>query len=214
METAVMNKKVYYLESQIKEFENQMNFISNKFCKKVKSEKFKNVYKNYKYSINALMEEPKYFIIIRELYVREDDINEIEFFNTEHYEYIDKYKKFGKKISSIIKFANKSDMITNFEYKLLKDISKRIKNVWKTDEIFANVYENEIIDIPTFKEVEYYFLMLDIIFNKIETFNLDRKNLIEILDNDDYIRVITELKKNLVPSYHNVQNSLEDDDTW
>lgn len=209
--------KMFKIESQIKKYEQEMNFISNKkFFRKIKSDKFKNVYKNFKYSINALMEDSKYFIAIRDICIKEDTPNEIEFFNTEHYDYIQKYKKFGKKLLNTIKYAVESDIITNFEYKLLKDINKRIGNVWKTDEIFLHVYEDEIYDIPTFKEVEFYFSMLDIIFNKIESFSLEKKNLIEILDNDNYIDLIKTMRNNLteiLSSDHNVQN-YHQDDTW
>lgn len=201
--------KMYELETQIKMHEEAMNVISNKkFCKKINSEKFLNVYKNYKYSINALMDESNYFVIIRELYLKDDnDLNEIEFFNTEHYDYIQKYKKFGKKLLSIIKFSRKCDIINNFEYRMLKNISKLINNVWKTDEIFAHLYGDEIYDIPTFKEVEFYFCMLDIIFKKIYSFNIGKEiNCLEILDNDDYMGLLIELKKSLEYNYNSNQD--------
>ncbi len=201
--------KMYALETKIKKHEEAMNVISNKkFCKKIKSEKFLNVYKNYKYSINALMNESNYFVTIREICVKdENDSNEIEFFNTEHYDYIEKYKKFGKKLLSVIKFSKKCDIINNFEYYMLKNITKMINNVWKTDEIFAHVYDEEIYDIPTFKEVEFYFCMLDIIFKKISSFNIGKKiNCMEILDNDDYLNLLLELKKSLEYDGNSIQD--------
>ena len=190
--------KIYELEYQIKKYEDSINFLTNKkFYKKIKSDKFKNIYKNFKYSINALLKEPKYFEVIRDICVKDDDVYDIEFFNSGHYDSIEKYKKFGDKLLDIIKFAKKFDIINNFEYIILKYIGIRINNIWKTDEILLHLYENESIDIPTCQEVTYYFLMLEIIFKKIENFNLHKKNLIEILDNNNYINLLSELKDKL-----------------
>lgn len=199
--------KMYALETQIKKHEEAMNVISNKkFCNKIKSEKFLNVYNNYKYLINALMNESNYFVTIREICMKnENDLNEIDFSDAEHYDYIQKYKKFGKKLLNVIKFSRKFDIINNFEYRMLKNISKLINNVWKTDEIFSHVHDWETYDIPTFKEVEFYFCMLDIIFKKISGFNIGKEmDCLEILDNDDYMGLITELKKSL--EYDNNSN--------
>lgn len=209
---------IFKIESQIKKYEQEMNFISNKkFFRKIKSDKFKNVYKNFKYSINALMEDSKYFITIRDICIRENTPNEIEFFNTEHYDYIQKYKKFGKKLLNVIRYAVKSDIITNFEYKLLKDINKRIENVWKTDEIFLYMYADEVYDIPTFKEIEFYFSLLDIIFSRIDCFTFEKKNFIEILDNDDYIDLIKSMKHNLTTILTSISTDSicsQDNDIW
>jgi hypothetical protein len=206
--------EMYELEYQIKKYENSINFLtSKKFYKKIKSDKFKNTYKNFKYSLNSLLKEPKYFVVIREICVKDDNVNDIEFYNSDHYDYIEKYKKFAIKLLEIIKTAKKFDIINNFEYILLKYIGKRINNIWKTDEIFINMYENEFIDIPTCKEVEYFFLMLEIIFIKIENFNLNKKNLIEILDNDEYMNLLSELKDKLNPILYS-NYKCDQDENW
>ena len=50
--------KMYELEYQIKKYEDSMNFmnymLNKKFCKRIKSDKFKNIYRNFKYAINAV----------------------------------------------------------------------------------------------------------------------------------------------------------------
>ncbi len=188
------------IENRIKLIEKNMIYLKNKkIAKKIKSESFSNQYKNYKFAINALMDEPNYYKVIRELVICENNsANDIEIFNSEHWDTIYQYKKFGKNMIKIFKIARKLDYITNFEYKILKKISKHIKNVWKTDEIFENMYLDKIYDIPTFKEVEFYFSVSDIIIAKLKVCNdIKINNQIEIIDNDYYMELINKLKKNL-----------------
>ncbi len=216
------------IENKIKLIEKNMIYLKNKkIIKRIKSEKFTNEYKNFKYAINALMDEPSYFKIIRELVVNEnnldnennvDNVNkvdnlnnsntDIEIFNSDHFDTISKYKKFGKKMIKIFKFAQKLDYITNFEYKLLKKISKHVKNVWKTDEIIEDIYKDKIFDLPTFKEIEFYFSVSDIILAKIKDSNIHKNNQIEIIDDDYYMELINKLKNNLVKknTYQNQDN--------
>ncbi len=203
------------IENKIKLIEKNMIYLkNNKMIKRIKSEKFTNDYKNFKYAINALMDEPSYFKIIRELVVNENNNSntDIEIFNSDHFDTISRYKKFGKKMIKIFKFAQKLDFITNFEYRILKKISKHVKNIWKTDEIFEDIYKDKIFDIPTFKEIEFYFSISDIILAKIKDSNIQKNNQIEIIDDEYYMELINKLKNNLVKK--NTNQNQDNENEW
>jgi hypothetical protein len=55
--------------------------------------------------------------------------------------------------------------------------------------------------------------MLEIIFIKIENFNLNKKNLIEILDNDEYMNLLSELKDKLNPILYS-DYKCDQDENW
>jgi hypothetical protein len=203
------------IENKIKLIEKNMIYLkNNKMIKRIKSEKFTNDYKNFKYAINALMDEPSYFKIIRELVVNENNNSntDIEIFNSDHFDTISRYKKFGKKMIKIFKFAQKLDFITNFEYRILKKISKHVKNIWKTDEIFEDIYKDKIFVIPTFKEIEFYFSISDIILAKIKDSNIQKNNQIEIIDDEYYMELINKLKNNLVKK--NTNQNQDNENEW
>jgi hypothetical protein len=187
--------KIYEIIDKIHSLENEINFIKNtKLSNYVLSKKFKMLYTSYKFTINIINMYPNYYIDIRDVCSNNND--DIERYNSDHYKFINKLITFSKKIKSVIKLAHEIDLINNFQYKLLVSINKNINNVFKLDNMIVNLYkENNYIRL-TNNEIEFFFIMLDIIIIKLKFNNLDNilVNNFKILDYNIYLDLLIELK--------------------
>ncbi len=181
------------IRTQILLYEKDYISSKNKLVKYVKKKKFYKKYNNFKYSILLIMENSNYYEFERDILTNNE--LEIELFNNKHFEYIDKLKKFYNiTILPLIKLASKLDLITRLQYKLVKKISKKIENVWKTDNIVTELYENEYLVIPSNEESKYFFNILDIIIQEIKNVPNDKINKKNILNNSNYLKLFTEYK--------------------
>ncbi len=181
------------IRTQILLYEKDYISSKNKLVKYIKKKKFYKKYNNFKYSILLIMENSNYYEFERDILTNNE--LEIELFNNKHFEYIDKLKKFYNiTIIQLIKLASKLDLITRLQYKLVKKISKKIENVWKTDNIVTELYENEYLVIPSNDESKYFFNILDIIIQEIKNVPNDKINKKNILNNSNYLKLFTEYK--------------------
>lgn len=181
------------IRTQILLYEKDYISSKNKLVKYIKKKKFYKKYNNFKYSILLIMENSNYYEFERDILTNNE--LEIELFNNKHFEYIDKLKKFYNiTILPLIKLASKLDLITRLQYKLVKKISKKIENVWKTDNIVTELYENEYLVIPSNDESKYFFNILDIIIQEIKNVPNDKINKKNILNDSNYLKLFTEYK--------------------
>ncbi len=181
------------IRTQILLYEKDYISSKNKLVKYVKKKKFYKKYNNFKYSILLIMENSNYYEFERDILTNNE--LEIELFNNKHFEYIDKLKKFYNiTIIQLIKLASKLDLITRLQYKLVKKISKKIENVWKTDNIVTELYVNEYLVIPSNDESKYFFNILDIIIQEIKNVPNDKINKKNNLNDSNYLKLFTEYK--------------------
>ncbi len=181
------------IRTQILLYEKDYISSKNKLIKNVKKKKFYKKYNNFKYSILLIMENSNYYEFERDILTNNE--LEIELFNNKHFEYIDKLKKFYNiTILPLIKLASKLDIITRLQYKLVKKISKKIENVWKTDNIVTELYENEYLVIPSNDESKYFFNILDIIIQEIKNIPNNKINKKNILNDSNYLKLFIQYK--------------------
>ena len=139
------------------------------------------------------MENSNYYEFERDILTNNE--LEIELFNNKHFEYINEQNKFYNiTIIPLIKLASKLDIITRLQYKLIKKISKKIENVWKTDNIVYELYENEYLIIPSNDESKYFFNILDIIIQEIKNIPNYKINKNNILDDSNYLKLFNQYK--------------------
>ena len=181
------------IRAQILLYEKDYISSKNKLVKYVKKKKFKKKYSNFKYSILLIMENSNYYEFERDILTNNE--LEIELFNNKHFEYINGLKNFYNIIMGpLIKLASKLDIITRLQYDLIKKISKKIINVWKTDNIVYEIYENEYLIIPSNDEVKYFFAILDIINQEIKNIPNYKINKNNILDDSNYLKLFIQYK--------------------
>jgi hypothetical protein len=181
------------IRAQILLYEKDYISSKNKIIKYVKKKKFYKKYNNFKYSILLIMENSNYYEFERDILTNNE--LEIELFNNNHFEYINGLKNFYNiTILPLIKFASKLDIITRLQYKLVKKISKKIENVWKTDNIVYELYENEYLVIPSNDESKYFFNILDIIIQEIKNLPNSKINKKNILNDSNYLKLFIQYK--------------------
>jgi hypothetical protein len=181
------------IRAQILFYEKDYISTKNKLVKYVKKKKFKKKYSDFKYSILLIMENSNYYEFERDILTNNE--LEIELFNNKHFEYINELIKFYNiTILPLIKLASKLDIITKLQYKLIKKISKKIENVWKTDNIVYELYENEYLIIPSNDESKYFFNILDIIIQEIKNIPNSKINKKNILDDKNYLKLFNQYK--------------------
>ena len=181
------------LEKDIYLYENDI-ILTNKL---IIPDNFNECFNHYKLSINLLFEDPSYYLIIRNICLDSDNQSDIDIWNSEHFDIIAKYIYFNSTIKLLIKNAFSIGIISVIQYKLLKYIQKKIINIWKTDMVLTLIYTNNL-SLPSQIEIKYFFDMIEIIYYKlliINNINLEKTNPFEILNNQNYLKSISMIKK-------------------
>ena len=151
-----------------------------------------------------LFNDPKYYVNIREICTNNN--LEIEIWNNEHYEYINNFIGFNNILLNLIHESYKYDLISLIQYKLLKIIFKKIKNIWYSDVILSEMYpiinkKNNKKSI-SINELNYFTDMIDIIYYKL---HLIRNTVYEEeIDENDILN-----DKKYLSYINNVKNFLE-----
>ncbi len=187
--------KISDIKAQIILYEKEYITSNNKLFKFVQKKRFRKKYNQIKYSILLLVKNSDYYEFERDILTNNE--LEIELFNNKHFEFISELIKFyNLHIIPLIKLASKLDLITRLQYNLVKKISKKITNVWKIDNVFYELYENEYLIIPSSSETNYFFNMLDIIIEEIKNISKETQiNKNNILDDKNYLKLFNEYKK-------------------
>ena len=188
-------------KKNLKNLEEEINIYEKNIILKNKliiTENFNECFNHYKLSINLLFEDPSYYLIIRNICLNDDyNQTDIDIWNSEHFDIITKYINFNSIIKRLIKNVFSLGIISIIQYKLLKHIQKKIINIWKTDMIFITIY-NQKLNLPSKNEIKYFFDMVEIIYYKLLMINnkdLEETNPFEILNDQNYLKSITMIKK-------------------
>jgi len=187
--------KISDIKAKILLYEKEYIKSNNKLFKFVQKNKFRKKYNQIKYSILLLVKNSDYYEFERDILTNNE--LEIELFNNKHFEFISELIKFyNLHIIPLIKLASKLDLITRLQYNLVKKISKKITNVWKIDNVFYELYENEYLIIPSSSETNYFFNMLDIIIEEIKNISKETQiNKNNILNDKNYLKLFNQYKK-------------------
>ena len=191
-----LNQEIISLENSVLQYERDIIIKYNITI----PENFKELFNNYKLSIKMLFNDPKFYINIREICTNNN--LEIEIWNNEHYEYINNFIGFNNILLNLIHESYKYDLISLIQYKLLKIIFKKIKNIWYSDVILSEMYpiinkknNNKIISL---NELNYFIDMIDIIYYKLHliknTVYEQEINENDILNDKKYLSYINNVK--------------------
>ena len=152
---------------------------------------------NYCLIIKILSDFPDFYEDLK--YIETNNELERTIWNFEHYNYIENIREIEPIIKKIIKDGLKLEYITNIQYKILKLINSKIKNVFKSDLVLNTIY-NKNNKLITKKEIEFFCNIIHIIFYRmLEKSNkknkLKNEELILFINNDDYFNYFINLKK-------------------
>lgn len=206
------------IKNLLKKTNNTINLFENNIIVfNIKYDLYDNFFQDlqhYKLSIKLLLKDPNYYSVIRNVCI--NDPNEIEIWNSEHYDIINNYKKFDIFLKSMFKKMVSFGIISHIQFKLLKYIHNKIINVWDTDIIFKDINNKDKLNLPIENEIKFFFDMIEIIYYKFKNIKkyindndiydndiyTNDTNSFEILNDENYLKLITKIKKILSKNFY------------
>ena len=196
----MQNGSITNIQNKISEIENKYKYIYA-FDEK-KTFEFKKKFQTYKLTCKILFSFPDFYQDVRYIVLNNENSTEKILWDNDHFDMMFEIRSIEPTIKLLYKDGFKLGLITKLEYELLKLIHPRMVNIFKNDVIVKEFYINDIIILPNEKEIEFYFDMLEIILLKI-TYPINKNRIIiqnikNILNNDEYIKSINNLKNKLL----------------